>query len=100
MNNKAPIYQILLGTLVLMLCITSIGTAHLYSKNEVVHEELNKKRLAEEFLLSSNLQFEREANKICQSYDNLAKENIALRAQLNSKSVPKKHTSQISKKKD
>jgi len=87
MKNKAPMYQILLGTLALILCLTSLGTAHLYSKKEAFQEELNKHRLVEEFLLSSKLQYEKEAKKVCQSYDNLVKENIALKARLDSKFV-------------
>jgi len=76
-----------LGSLVLLLCITTYYAAHLYSKNEAVQIELNKRKLVEEFYLSSKLQYEKEAQKVCQSYDKLVTENIALKDLLASESV-------------
>jgi len=97
MKNKAPIYQILLGTMALMLCLISVGTAHLYSKKEAFQVELNKKKLVEEFLLSSKLWYEKEALQVCQSYDNLVKENIALKARLDSKFGQNSYMMHVSK---
>jgi len=84
MKNTST-YHIFLGCLVLLLCIFSYSVVHLYSKTEAIKLELNKKRLTEEFLLCAKLKFERDANIICQSYDKLVKENIALKARLDSK---------------